>query len=287
MDTSDDICDSQPPVIDKRYVLSPKTMAAMKKGAESFSAIPAVEVQAALEEVLSSRMFRNALRMNHLLRYLIEKAISGAIRDTSEYIIGVEVFERNPATYTTNSDPIVRVQVGRLREKLKVYYATFGVDSDIEISIPVGSYMPAIRRNRAVSSDVKPCNMLAINPFKCISHHNDGATFTQGLNDELMHQLFKGFGGRILAYSFLASGDADNENGALKNVSRTGVNHLLEGSVQIDAERIRASIRLVDVSVGCIAWSEQFDRNAFFAIALQEELATSICGGVKRFFCLA
>ncbi|MFA5018701.1 MAG: hypothetical protein WC504_14200, partial [Methylobacter sp.] len=70
----------------------------------------------------------------------------------------------------------------------------------------------------------------------------------------------------------------------LKDISSAGVKHLLEGSVQIDEERLRASIRLVDVSAGCIAWTEQFDRRVFFAISHQEELASSICRALKRFF---
>jgi len=99
-----------------------------------------------------------------------------------------------------------------------------------------------------------------------------------------MHQLFKAFGKIIVPHSFFTSGDADTESRALKNVSNAGANHRLEGSVQIDAGSIRASIRVVDVSVGCITWSEQFDRDAFFAITLQEELASSICGSLMSFF---
>ncbi len=255
-------------------------MIAMTKGKNGVSA---AEVQAALERILASVMFINAPRMCRLLRFLVEKAISGAVRDTSEYAVGVEVFDRDPAVYSASKDPIVRVQVGRLREKLKTYYATLGSGSDIEILIPIGSYMPVIRRMSATDSDFKQCWMLAIQPLKCISHHGDGLPFTQGLNEELKHQLFKVFGKRIVPYSFFMSGAADNEICTLKTIARAEITYLLEGSVQIDAERIRVSIRLVDVSVGCIVWSEQFDRNILFAIAYQEELASSICGVLKRF----
>ncbi len=260
-------------------------MTAMKKGADDAAAIPAAEVQAALELILASSVFVNAPRMCRLLRFLGEKAIFGAAQDTSEYFIGIEVFDRAPSAYRAGEDPVVRVQVGRLREKLKTYYATLGAGSDIEILIPTGSYMPVIQRKSVAKIDPKQWGMLAIHPFKCISHHRDAVHFTQGLNEELMHQLFKAFGKIIVAHSFFTSGDADNESWTLKDISSAGVNHLLEGSIQIDAERIRASIRLVDVSAGCIAWSEQFDRSISFAIAHQEELALSICGALKRFFC--
>ncbi len=257
-------------------------MTAVKNGKDDVDAIPAAEVRTALETILASGVFINAPRMCRLLRFLVEKAISGAVRDTSEYAIGIEVFDRDPSAYSVSEDPVVRVQIGRLREKLKVYYATLGGGSSIEISIPIGSYMPVIRGMSAVDIDFKQCCMLVIHPFKCISHHGDNVHFTQGLNEELMHQLFKAFGKIIVPHSLFTSGDADIRT--LKNVSNAGANHRLEGSIQIDAESIRASIRVVDVSVGCITWSEQFDRDAFFAITLQEELASSICGSLKSFF---
>ncbi|MFA6052446.1 MAG: hypothetical protein WC762_07625 [Methylobacter sp.] len=259
-------------------------MTAMKKWTDDVAVIPVAEVQATLELILASAMFINAPRMCRLLRFLVEKSIAGAVRDTSEYAIGIEVFDREPSAYSVSEDPVVRVQVGRLREKLKAYYATtLGVGSGIEISIPIGSYMPVIRRMNAAETDFQQYGMLAIHPFKCISQRGDGVPFTQGLNEELMHQLFKAFGKTIVLHSFFTH--SDNENRTLKNASNAGVNHLLEGSVQIDAERIRVSIRLVDISAGCIVWSEQFDRDAFFAITLQEELALSICSSLKRFFC--
>ncbi|WP_040579735.1 hypothetical protein [Methylobacter tundripaludum] len=71
-------------------------MTAMKKGA---AAIPAAEVQAALELILASSVFVNAPRMRRLLRFLGEKAIFGAAQDAGEYFIGIEVFDRDPSAY--------------------------------------------------------------------------------------------------------------------------------------------------------------------------------------------
>jgi TolB-like protein len=245
-------------------------------------AIPAGEVRIACESILASEMFAHAPRMSRLLHFLVEKAICGVVEDTSEYAIGLEVFDRNVLTYNTNEDPIVRVQVGRLREKLKVYYATLGAASDIEISIAVGGYMPVIRRRSMAKKNLRHIPTFAIHPFKCISHHGNGESFTQGLQDELAHQLFKAFGKIVIANSFFGPGA--NDRRASKNASRADANHRIEGSIQIEAERIRTSIRLVDASTGCIAWSEQFNRKVSLAIALQEELALSICGALKHFF---
>lgn len=260
------------------------TMIATEKSEVDVACIPKAEVRSACELILSSELFVKAPRMRRLLRFLVDKAISGTAQDISEYAIGIEVFERNPASYNTNEDPIVRVQIGRLRRKLRAYYAAHGMDTDIEILISIGGYMPVIRRMDDVNNDVMQIPMFAIHPFKCISHSGDGEPFTQGLHDELVHQLFKIFGKIIVARSIFTPGGADKERRAHKNITRAGVNHRLEGCIQIDAERIRASVRLIDASAGCIAWSEQFNRKVSLAITHQEELASSICDALKQFF---
>ena len=247
------------------------------------TSISEIDVIGTLETILASSLFIKASRMSRLLRYLVEKAIAGDDRDTNEYAIGIKVFDRDASIYNNSEDPIVRVQVGRLRAKLKAYYATAGIDSDIEISIPLGSYTPIICRLNSTNIGFKPNFMLAILPFKCISYQDDGVHFTQGLNEELMHQLYKEFGKIKPTHYLITSGDTVSASWSLKHASGTEVKLLIEGSVRIDAERIRTAIRLIDISAGCISWSEQFDRNIFFAIKTQEELALSIYASLKDF----
>ena len=242
--------------------------------------IAAADALAACDLILASEPFRNAPRMSRLLRFLVEKAVSGAVQDTSEYAIGIEVFDRDATLYNTCDDPIVRVQVGRLRNKLKDYYATVGAGSGIEISIPMGCYLPLIRRTAPVGLRHVP--VFAIHPFKCISHRGNGESFTQGLHSELVHQLFKTFGTIVVAPM---PAIVDGAKPTYKDPSVAGARHQLEGSVQVDQARIRTSIRLIYTSTGCIAWSEQFNRKDAQPIELQEELASTICGALKRFYC--
>ncbi|MFA7240085.1 MAG: hypothetical protein WC091_08225 [Sulfuricellaceae bacterium] len=246
----------------------------MKDSSESVADIPAEEVRAACDKILASCMFNKAPRMRRLLRFLIELAISGNPDNASEQVIGIGVFDRNAALYNTNEDPVVRVQVGRLRTKLDTYYATLGADADIEITLPLGSYMPIIRRLQAVSSNIRQLPQFEIPPFQCVSHHENGEELTNGLHNELVHQLFREFGTIAIVHSFSSPDDT---------ASRVGINHRIEGCVQIDAERIRTSIRVVETATGSIAWSEQFSRNISHIFELQEELASSICGAMRRF----
>lgn len=246
------------------------------------ASISAIEMRSTCELILSSDLFINAPRMSCLLHFLVEKAISGDSRDTCEYAIGIGVFNRSAATYSTAEDPIVRVQVGRLREKLKTYYATSGAASDIEISIPLGSYLPVFRKFYGAALDDRREHALTIQPITCITQCENCESFTRGLHEELTYQLFRTFGKTIVIH-LLPAVAVSGVSFSSKINSRHEVNHLLEGTVRIDSERIRVSIRLIDASLGCVAWSEQFDRNIFFAITQQEELAASICGALRHF----
>lgn len=224
------------------------------------------EVRRALAEMLSSELFHKAHRMSRLIRFLVERQLSGCAV-TSEYAIGIEVFDRDPATYHTGEDPIVRVQVGRLRERLRTYYATRGAGATLRIAIPVGSYMPAITRLADHAAQVSAPRLLCVLPLQNFIQEAGAAPFTQGLDEELSYQLFKRFGHRIVAPVF------SGRRGS-------GAGFRLEGSVRASGEWIRASVRLIDNGAGCIAWSEQFDRRAPLSIGLQEDLARAICAGL-------
>ena len=254
-------------------------MNAMQFTDKNFISISIADIQTARESILNSETFGKSPRMRRLLNFLIEKLISGDVRGASEYAIGMDVFDRKAADYNTSDDPIARVQVGRLRERLRAYYASLPSPADIEISIPLGSYMPVTRRKKLTDTVGAAESRLSIYEIKCIAHCASGVHFTQGLQEELVHQLFRVFGGGV-AVQTTASGSEGTE--PARSVS-TAIGHRLEGSVRIDDERIRTSVRLVDVSRGHVAWSSQFDRSIFFAIAQQEELALSICGELKHF----
>lgn len=104
------------------------------------------DVHHTLNQILCSRVFSRAKRMSSLLRYLIEQGIAGKPRNTCEFAIGLEVFGRDPASYYPAIDPVVRVQIGRLRERLHNYYRIHRQNTPILVSIPIGSYFPVFKR---------------------------------------------------------------------------------------------------------------------------------------------
>ena len=88
--------------------------------------------------MLLSSPFRSSKQSQELLRYIVDKSLSGHAEELKERVIGVEVFGRRP-DYDTNADPIVRARVAEVRKRLALYYQTEH-GKDVRISVPIGSF---------------------------------------------------------------------------------------------------------------------------------------------------
>lgn len=96
-------------------------------------------IERQIEAILASKDFAAAPKMRALLRYLVDATLAGDAERIRGYAIGVDVFDRG-VDFDPATDPIVRVQAGRLRKLLDAYYQTAGQDDPIRIEIPKGSY---------------------------------------------------------------------------------------------------------------------------------------------------
>jgi hypothetical protein len=66
-----------------------------------------------------------------LFDYIVRKYVEGETGNLKEYSIALDAFGR-PVDFDPKLDSIVRVEVHRLRKKLKQYYATEGADKRFE-----------------------------------------------------------------------------------------------------------------------------------------------------------
>jgi len=94
-----------------------------------------------LDCVLASSHFCNSKRYPALLRYIVERALEGRADSLKERTLGIEVFRR-PVDYDTNADTVVRYTAGEVRKRLSLYYHQNESSSGVQISLPVGSYVP-------------------------------------------------------------------------------------------------------------------------------------------------
>lgn len=93
---------------------------------------------AQVERVLNSTTFRNSEVLRRLLRFLAEKSIAGEADQLKEYTIGIALGK--PESYDPRQDSVVRIQVGRLRQKLADYYKDEGKNDAIVLDLPKGHF---------------------------------------------------------------------------------------------------------------------------------------------------
>src|SRR5579864_1844502 len=107
---------------------------------------PRVRLQ--LDRILASAAFAEAERARCFLRFVVERKLEGRVAEIKESVIAVEVLRR-PPSFDSKSDPIVRVEAGRLRDRLNFYYESEGGADSLLISLPKGRYVPEFTERRA------------------------------------------------------------------------------------------------------------------------------------------
>lgn len=131
----------------------------------STQALSPTEIRAELERILVSAPFANSRRSQRFLRYVIEASLKGGEEYLKEYEIAVEVFERGPS-YDPTVDATVRVEAGRLRSRLRDYYASEGLKDPVVIEIRKGGYRATFseRANAATATIPEPPQVVTSPP---------------------------------------------------------------------------------------------------------------------------
>ena len=105
----------------------------------------AEDVRAHVARLLASRAFPASGRPAKLLGYLVEQTLAGRGDRVKAYDLAVSVLGRD-ASFDPQVDPIVRVEVGRLRRELDHYYLTDGRPSPFASPFPRDTMLPCGRQ---------------------------------------------------------------------------------------------------------------------------------------------
>ena len=119
--------------------------------------LPPDQIREQLERLLASQIFAESDRAQRLLRFIVGRTMEGQSQIVKESVIAVEVLGR-PSSFDPRTDPIVRVEAGRLRIRLSRYYDSTGKDDPIIISVPKGGYVPdfSARQPESLSEPERP-----------------------------------------------------------------------------------------------------------------------------------
>ena len=110
------------------------------------------DVEQELQRILTSAAFENAERSKSILAYVVDEELKGQGARINAYSIGTQVLGR-PDSFDPIADTIVRVQAGRLRKTLELYYSTDGIGNPLRIALEKGNYRPSFVLNSDVDAD--------------------------------------------------------------------------------------------------------------------------------------
>lgn len=96
-------------------------------------------IRAHIRRMSGSAVFARAGRMYPLLEYLVDAALAGNSDRLNQYRIATDVLGRDEQ-FDPTTDSIVRVEIGRLRNKLREYYESDGREDRIKFELPKGGY---------------------------------------------------------------------------------------------------------------------------------------------------
>lgn len=98
------------------------------------------QIEAALCAVTSSEEFSGADRLKEFLEHVVNKDLAGQSKELRAKTIAADVYRRQPGD--VDAENLVRVDAGRLRRRLDVYYAGTGRHDTVRIHVDRGGYVP-------------------------------------------------------------------------------------------------------------------------------------------------
>ena len=126
-------------------------------------------------------------------------------------------------------------------------------------------------RNRANANSLKNTS-IAVLPFADMSAAKDQEYFSDGLAEELINDLAKVSGLKVVGRSSAFQFKGKNED--LRDVGqKLGVANVLEGSVRREGNHVRITAELIKADDGFQLWSQTYDRQINDIFAVEDEIA--------------
>lgn len=249
------------------------------------------DVRRTVEAIVASGLLGAGDRRANLLRYLVEKELKGAGSKLKAFSIAIDVLGRD-ASFDPSTDSIVRSEVGRLRDALRLYFAEMAGSEDVVIEIPKGTYRPAFSAKAVTDLPVPPPRyrrVALLGLCLVVLAFVMGAVYESARPDppepvpgripiaNLPYDLV-----RIAVAPFAGSGNNPNADqlafgvyselsmglsaypwiavvspvGGIGTLGPTEVDYVLLGDMHWDSDTILTSARLVDIDDARVIWAD-------------------------------
>lgn len=240
-------------------------------------------VRAELAKVISSPDFDASDRNRRFLSYVVEETLAGRADRIKAYAIATTVFGRDH-NFDSQLDSIVRIEAGRLRRSLELYYLTAGAQDRVRIVVPRGTYAPdfvtsaeapATRPARQTSEGLRARPVILVRDFV-----EEGPVTPASLACGLTRQVVIGLTRFTNLWVFgQHTTQAKRDDADLTRIrDDLGVNFFVMGVVSQSDDRLKVDALLVDAQTGRYLWAESFDRPCKPAeiLGIRDEIAASV-----------
>ena len=129
-----------------------------------------------------------------------------------------------------------------------------------------------------------PDKSIAVLPFENLSADPENAFFTDGVQDEILNNLAKIADLKVISRTSVMQYKSGVKRNVREIANALGVAHVVEGSVQRAANRVRVSAQLIDAKTDTHLWVERYDRPLGDVFAIQSEIAKAIAGQLQAKF---
>src|SRR5438105_5026250 len=117
---------------------------------------------------------------------------------------------------------------------------------------------------------------VAVLPFENLSSDKENAYFADGVQDEILTNLARIADLKVISRTSVMQYKTGLQRNLREIGQQLGVAHLLEGSVQRAANRVRVNAQLIDARTDAHPWAQTYDRDLADVFAIQSEIAKAI-----------
>jgi serine/threonine protein kinase/tetratricopeptide (TPR) repeat protein len=128
---------------------------------------------------------------------------------------------------------------------------------------------------------VIPYKSIAVLPFENLSADPENAFFTDGVQDEILNDLAKIADLKVISRTSVMQYKTGGKRNLRQIANELGVAHVVEGSVQRVANRVRVTAQLIDAKTDTHLWVEGYDRPLDDVFAIQTDIAKAIAGQLQ------
>ncbi len=126
-----------------------------------------------------------------------------------------------------------------------------------------------------------PEKSVAVLPFENLSADPENAFFTDGVQDQVLNNLAKIADLKVISRTSVMQYKTGVRRNLRQIANELGVAHVIEGSVQRAANRVRVSAQLIDAKSDTHLWVNTYDRPLDDVFAIQSEIAKAIATQLK------